>query len=121
METARAIKASGARAGAALNPSTHEQVLEYVLEELDLVLVMSVNPGFGGQSFIETQLRKISSLRERIELLGLDTMIEVDGGVNPETAQRCRDAGASALVAGSAVFKGGPEHYAANISALRGQ
>ena len=118
--TIQAIRATGAKAGAALNPSTPETVLDYVLEELDVILVMSVNPGFGGQSFIDSQLRKISALRTRIDALGLDTLVEVDGGVNPDTAKQCRDAGAHALVAGTAVFKGGPEAYAGNIAALRG-
>ena len=118
--TVQAIKALGKKAGAALNPSTPPEVIDYVLDELDLVLIMSVNPGFGGQSFIPGQLAKIEVLAELIEARGLDCMIEVDGGVNPQTAQQCRDAGASALVAGSAVFKGGPDHYGTNISALRG-
>ncbi|KAA5802426.1 ribulose-phosphate 3-epimerase [Alkalicaulis satelles] len=119
--TVQAIRALGKKAGAALNPSTPETVLDYVLDELDLVLVMSVNPGFGGQSFIDSQLRKIGALRQMIDARGLSTLIEVDGGVNPVTARACVDAGAHALVAGSAVFKGGPEQYRANIAALRGQ
>lgn len=119
--TVQSIRALGKKAGAALNPSTPETVLDYVLDELDLVLVMSVNPGFGGQSFISHQLRKIEALRTRIDARGLSTLIEVDGGVNPVTARACVNAGAHALVAGSAVFKGGPDHYAANIAALRGQ
>jgi len=118
--TVQAIKAAGPKAGAALNPSTPVDTIDYVLDELDLVLVMSVNPGFGGQSFIEGQLRKIEALRETIEARGLDTIIEVDGGVNPATAVQCIDAGATALVAGSAVFKGGPSQYRGNIAALRG-
>jgi ribulose-phosphate 3-epimerase len=117
--TVQAIKATGAKAGAALNPSTPVEVIDYVLDELDLVLVMSVNPGFGGQSFIASQLRKIEALKARIDQRGLATRIEVDGGVNPQTAKDCIAAGASALVAGSAVFKGGPDAYRANISALR--
>lgn len=119
--TVQAIRALGKKAGAALNPSTPETVLDYVLDELDLVLVMSVNPGFGGQSFIDSQLKKIEALRARVDARGLSTLIEVDGGVNPVTARACVNAGAHALVAGSAVFKGGPDHYAANIAALRGQ
>jgi ribulose-phosphate 3-epimerase len=118
--TVQTIKAHGIKAGAALNPATPASVIDPVLEELDLVLVMSVNPGFGGQSFLNGQLRKIDALRQMIDARGLETMIEVDGGVNPQTAQACRDAGAHALVAGSAVFKGGPDAYAANIAALRG-
>ena len=118
--TVQTIRATGAKAGAALNPSTPLSVIDYVLDELDLVLIMSVNPGFGGQSFLNGQLRKIEALRQMIDARGLSTMIEVDGGVNPQTAGACRDAGAHALVAGSAVFKGGPEAYAGNIKALRG-
>ena len=118
--TVQAIRALGVKAGAALNPSTPESEIEYVLDQLDLVLVMSVNPGFGGQSFIDGQLKKIERIAQMIETRGLETVIEVDGGVNPVTARQCADAGASALVAGSAVFKGGPDAYAANIAALRG-
>jgi len=119
--TVQTIKAAGAKAGAALNPSTSPDIIDYVLDSLDLVLVMSVNPGFGGQSFIDDQLRKIETLRARIDKRGLATLIEVDGGVNPETAKRCVAAGANALVAGSAVFKGGPDRYKSNIDALRGK
>ena len=118
--TVQSIRAAGARPGAALNPGTSVETIDYVLDSLDLVLVMSVNPGFGGQSFISDQLRKIEALAERGAARGLDFIIEVDGGVNQQTARQCRDAGASALVAGSAVFKGGAEAYAANIAALRG-
>ena len=117
--TVQTIRTKGAKAGAALNPSSSPDMIDYVLEELDLVLVMSVNPGFGGQSFISDQLRKIEALSERIEARGLSTMIEVDGGVNPEIAKQCIDAGATALVAGSAVFKDGPSRYRDNIAALR--
>ncbi|WP_440958222.1 ribulose-phosphate 3-epimerase [Oceanicaulis sp. LC35] len=118
--TVQSIKSHGVKAGAALNPGSSLDMIDYVLDELDLVLIMSVNPGFGGQSFLTSQLRKIESLRKTIERRGLDTLIEVDGGVNPQTAQHCINAGADALVAGSAVFKGGPDAYAGNISALRG-
>lgn len=118
--TVQTIKSLGVKAGAALNPATPLAVIDHVLEELDLVLIMSVNPGFGGQSFINGQLRKIESLRQMIDARGLETMIEVDGGVTPQIADACRDAGAHALVAGSAVFKGGPDVYAGNIAALRG-
>lgn len=118
--TLRRIRELGAEAGVVLNPGTPAETVDYVLEDLDLILVMSVNPGFGGQSFIEGQLRKIERLRRTIDGAGLDIVLEVDGGVNPETARRCVDAGATALVAGSAAFKGGPERYAANIAALRG-
>lgn len=118
--TVQAIKALKVKAGAALNPSTPLDVIDFVLDDLDVVLIMSVNPGFGGQSFIDNQLRKIETLAERIEARGLSTLIEVDGGVNPQTAKACVNAGAKALVAGSAVFKGGAQNYAANIQALRG-
>jgi len=118
--TVQAIKGAGCKPGAALNPSTSETVIDHVLDELDVVLVMSVNPGFGGQSFISSQLRKIEALATSIEKRGLDVIIEVDGGINPETARQCIDAGTRALVAGTAVFKGGAENYAANIKALRG-
>jgi ribulose-phosphate 3-epimerase len=100
----QAIKLTGARAGVALNPHTPETVLDYLLPDLDLVLVMTVNPGFGGQSFIEAALPKITRLRERIDALSLPTLIEVDGGVKPDNARRVHDAGAHVLVAGSAVF-----------------
>lgn len=112
------IRSLGKKAGVSLNPSTPESVLEYVLDDLDLVLVMSVNPGFGGQAFIESQVEKIRRIKALVGARPIE--IEVDGGVNPETAKRCIAAGATALVAGSAVFKGGPDAYAANIAALRG-
>jgi len=118
--TVQKIRSTGRKAGAALNPSTPGETLDYVLDELDLVLVMSVNPGFGGQSFIDSQLRKIEGLRQSIDRRGLSTLIEVDGGVNPDTAKACISAGAHALVAGSAVFRGGPGAYRDNITALRG-
>lgn len=118
--TVQSIKALDCKAGAALNPSTPAETLDYMLEELDLILIMSVNPGFGGQSFISSQLRKIETLAAWIEKRGLSTLIEVDGGVNAQTARQCVDAGAKALVAGSAVFKGGPAAYADNIQTLRG-
>lgn len=111
----QAIKALGKKAGVSLNPSTPENVIEYVLDRLDLVLVMSVNPGFGGQSFIHSQVDKIARIKKMIA--GRNIEIEVDGGVNPETAGAVVAAGATALVAGSAVFKGG--QYAANIKAIR--
>ncbi len=118
--TVQAIKALGKKAGISLNPATPAKVLDYLLEEIDLVLVMSVNPGFGGQSFIASQLRKVEAIRKRIDAAGLDVQLEVDGGVNAETARQCVDAGADVLVAGSATFKGGPDCYAANIAALKG-
>jgi len=117
--TIQAIRKLGKKAGAALNPSTPPEVLDYVLDELDLILVMSVNPGFGGQSFIESQLRKIEALRGTIEARGLATIIEVDGGVTPANSQRVVSAGAHALVAGSAIFGKGPENYAGVIAALK--
>lgn len=118
--TIQRIKALGKKAGVSLNPATPAKMLDYVLEEIDLVLVMSVNPGFGGQSFIESQLRKIEAIRKSIEKLGKDIRLEVDGGVDRETAPRIIAAGADVLVAGTATFKGGPGAYAANIAALRG-
>ena len=119
--TVQRIKGLGKKPGVSLNPATPAKMLDYVLEELDLVLVMSVNPGFGGQKFISSQLRKIEAVAKRIAKLGLSVELEVDGGVNAETARQCLDAGADVLVAGSATFKGGPERYADNIAALRGE
>ncbi len=113
-------KAQGKKAGVSLNPATPLSVLEYVLEELDLVLVMTVNPGFGGQSFIASQLRKIRALRRWIDDLGKPVDLQVDGGINPETARLAVEAGADVLVAGTATVTGGPERYAANIHTLRG-
>ena len=118
--TLRRIRQLGARAGVVLNPSTSPETIRYVMDEVDVILVMSVNPGFGGQSFMTSQLKKIEALRAMIDASGKDIVLEVDGGVNAETARRCVDAGATALVAGNAVFKGGPGAYAANIRALRG-
>ncbi len=117
--TIQTIKAKGVKAGLALNPAAPIDVLDYVIEDLDLILVMSVNPGYGGQSFIRSQLSKIRYIREKIERSGRDIILEVDGGVNPMTASECIAAGANALVAGSAVFKGAGS-YAENIRALRG-
>ena len=117
--TIQLIKSLGKKAGCVLNPGTPLSVIEHVLGDLDLVLVMSVNPGFGGQAFIESQLAKIAALRKAIDALGKRIDLEVDGGVNPETARRCIKAGADVLVAGTAVFSGGPDKYAANIKALR--
>ncbi|GAA4827642.1 ribulose-phosphate 3-epimerase [Sphingosinicella ginsenosidimutans] len=118
--TVQAIRKLGKRAGISLNPATPAKALDYLLEEIDLVLVMSVNPGFGGQSFIESQLRKIEAIRGRIDKLGLAVDLEVDGGVDQGNCRRIVEAGADALVAGTATFKGGPDAYAANIRALRG-
>jgi ribulose-phosphate 3-epimerase len=118
--TVQAIKALGKRAGVSLNPGTPAKMLDYLIDEVDLVLVMSVNPGFGGQSFIASQLRKIEAVRKMIDKTGRAIRLEVDGGINPETARQCVAAGADVLVAGSATFAGGPDRYAANIAALRG-
>jgi ribulose-phosphate 3-epimerase len=118
--TVQRIKALGKKAGVSLNPATPPDALDYVLDELDLVLVMSVNPGFGGQKFISGQLRKIEAIAEQISSRGLEIALEVDGGIDPETARQAVDAGATALVAGTAVFRGGSSAYAGNIKALRG-
>ena len=114
------IKSLGKRAGVVLNPGTPAKMLDYLLDLVDLVLVMSVNPGFGGQHFISSQLRKIEAIRKMIDKSGKPIDLEVDGGIDPETARQAIDAGADALVAGTATFKGGPERYADNIRALRG-
>ena len=118
--TLQQIRKLGAQAGVVFNPSTDPSVIQWMMDDVDLVLVMSVNPGFGGQSFISSQLRKIEALRKMIDATGRDIHLEVDGGVTPLTAPQCIAAGATALVAGSAVFKGGASQYAANIAALRG-
>jgi len=119
--TIQLIKSLGRRVGVALNPATPAKMLDYVLEEVDLVLVMSVNPGFGGQGFIESQLRKIEAVRKQIDKLGKPVDLEVDGGVDASNCRRVIEAGADVLVAGTASFRGGAEHYAANIRSLRGQ
>ena len=119
--TLQRIRALGKKAGVSLNPATPAKALDYVLEEVDLVLVMSVNPGFGGQSFIDSQLRKIEAIRKRIDSIGKTIDLEVDGGVDQSNCRRVIDAGADALVAGTATFRGGPERYADNIRGLRGQ
>ena len=112
------IRALGTKAGVSLTPSTPPAVLEYVLDKCDLILVMTVNPGFGGQSFLQSQLPKIGVIRDMIGARPI--WIEIDGGVTPETAPLCRAAGADVLVAGSAVFKGGtPESYGREIRAIR--
>lgn len=115
----QAIRNRGAKPGLVLNPGTPASVVAPMIDLVDMVLVMSVNPGFGGQSFIESQLAKIEMLRKMIDQTGRDIVLEVDGGVNPQTAQRCIAAGATALVAGSAVFKGAGT-LSDNIQALRG-
>lgn len=118
--TVQSIKALGKQAGVVLNPATPAKMLDYLIDEVDLVLVMSVNPGFGGQSFITSQLRKIEAIARMIDKSGRDVRLEVDGGVDAVTAPQVIAAGADVLVAGSATFRGGPEHYAANIAGLRG-
>lgn len=119
--TLQAIRAAGAKPGVALNPATPVAAIEPVLGDVDLILVMSVNPGFGGQAFINSQLKKIESIRKLIDASGRSIMLEVDGGVNVETAPSVVAAGADVLVAGSAVFRGDPRAYAANIAALKGK
>jgi ribulose-phosphate 3-epimerase len=118
--TLQRIRSLGSKAGVSLNPATPAKTLDYVLEEVDLVLIMSVNPGFGGQSFIDSQLRKIEAVRKKIDKLGLAVDLEVDGGIDAETARRAVEAGADVLVAGTATFRGGPDAYASNIAGLRG-
>ncbi len=118
--TVQAIRAAGAKAGVVLNPATPVEAIDYVLDAIDLVLIMTVNPGFGGQSFLDGQLRKIEAVRRRLDALGAEVELEVDGGVNPDTARQCIEAGASVLVAGTAVFRGGPAQYGDNIAQLRG-
>jgi ribulose-phosphate 3-epimerase len=118
--TIQRVKALGKKAGVSLNPATPAKMLDYVLEEIDLVLVMSVNPGFGGQKFISSQLRKIEAIANRVAKESLDVIIEVDGGIDATTAPQAIAAGATALVAGTAAFRGGPSAYAGNIRALRG-
>ena len=114
----QAIRATGCRAGVSLNPGTHESAIQHVLDRVDLVLLMTVNPGFGGQAFIPAQLDKIRAVRAMIGDRDID--LEVDGGVTPDTAPLVTAAGANVLVAGSAVFKGGTrESYAKNIAAIR--
>jgi len=117
--TLQLIRSLGKRAGVALNPATPAEAIAHVLDEIDLVLVMSVNPGFGGQSFIESQLAKIARLRSWIDESGRAIDLEVDGGVNAATAPRIVAAGADVLVAGTATFEGGPQRYAQNIARLR--
>ena len=119
--TVQRIKALGKKAGVSLNPATPAKMLDYILEDIDLVLVMSVNPGFGGQKFISSQLRKIEAIAKRIAKENFDVLIEVDGGIDAETAPLAVSAGANVLVAGSATFRGGPDKYAENIRALRGE
>jgi len=119
--TIQRVKGLGKKTGVSLNPATPAKMLDYVLEDIDLVLVMSVNPGFGGQKFIASQLKKIEAVANRVAKESLDVIVEVDGGIDPDTARLAIDAGATALVAGTAAFRGGPAEYAANLKALRGQ
>jgi len=118
--TLQLIRSLGKKPGVVLNPGTPIAAIDNLLDLVDLVLIMSVNPGFGGQSFIESQLAKIGEAAERIARSGRRIALEVDGGVTAENAKRVIAAGADVLVAGTAAFKGGPEHYAGNIAALRG-
>jgi len=114
------IKSLGVQAGVVLNPGTPAKMLDYLIDDVDLILVMSVNPGFGGQSFISNQLRKIEAIRKMIEKSGRDIRLQVDGGIDFATAPRAIEAGADVLVAGTATFRGGPSAYADNIRTLRG-
>lgn len=118
--TLQAIKALGKQAGVVLNPGTPVDALDNLMDLADIILIMTVNPGFGGQSFIDSQLRKIEAAAERIVKSGRRIALEVDGGIIPETAKRVVSAGADVLVAGTAVFRGGAPAYASNITALRG-
>src|SRR3982751_1505663 len=118
--TVQRVKSLGKKAGVSLNPATPAKALDYVLEDLDLVLVMTVNPGFGGQKFIAGQLKKIEAIANRIAKQNLNVELEVDGGIDAETARQAVGAGATALVAGTAAFRGGKGAYADNIKALRG-
>ena len=119
--TLQAIRGAGKKAGVSLNPSTPAEAIAHVMDQIDLVLVMTVNPGFGGQSFIASQLAKIRTLREMIDNSGRAIDLEVDGGITVETAPLVIAAGADVLVAGTASFKGGPDCYAENIRTLRGR
>lgn len=118
--TIQLIKSLGKKAGLSLNPATPVDVVDHLLDQLDLILVMSVNPGFGGQAFIPGALNKVEVLRRKIETSGRDIDLEVDGGINFDTAPSAISAGADVLVAGTATFAGGPGTYAANISRIRG-
>lgn len=118
--TLQEIKVLGCKAGVALNPGTPFEMIEPLLPLVDLILVMSVNPGFGGQAFLECQLTKIKAIRKRIDEIERPILLEVDGGINSLTAPSIIKAGADILVAGSAIFKGTPEHYEENIQQLRG-
>lgn len=117
--TVQLIKSLGKKAGIVLNPATPAKMIDYLIDDVDLVLIMSVNPGFGGQSFIDSQLRKIEAVRKMIDKTGRDIALEVDGGITPQTAPHAINAGADTLVAGTASFVGGPGQYATNIQALK--
>ena len=117
--TLQAIKSHGVRAGVALNPATPIEVIRHIIDDVDLILLMTVNPGFGGQSFIPAVFDKIKQARDLIDQTGRTIDLQVDGGVNVETAKQCVAAGADLLVAGTGVFKDGPAKYAENIKALR--
>ncbi len=121
--TLQHIRKLGKKPGVVLNPGTPIEAIDNLMDLVDLILIMTVNPGFGGQSFIESQIKKIEAARLRIDaqkkISGRDIALEVDGGITPETARRAIAAGADTLVAGTAVFQGGPSRYAANIAALR--
>ena len=121
--TLQHIRKLGKKPGVVLNPGTPIEAIDNLMDLVDLILIMTVNPGFGGQSFIESQIEKIEAARTRIDaqkkITGRDIALEVDGGITPETARRAIAAGADTLVAGTAVFQGGPSRYAANIAALR--
>ncbi len=118
--TLQVIRKLGKKAGVVLNPATPIDAIDNVMDLVDLILIMTVNPGFGGQSFIASQLKKIEQAASRIAKTGREIALEVDGGITPETAKQAIAAGANVLVAGTAVFKGGADSYAANIAALRG-
>ncbi len=118
--TLQLIRSLGKTPGVVLNPGTPVDAVDNLMDLVDLILVMSVNPGFGGQSFITSQLRKVEALANKIAKSGRAIALEIDGGINPQTAKQAINAGANVLVAGTAVFSGGPAKYAANIAALRG-
>jgi len=115
----QAVKGLGKKAGVALNPATPAEAVDYIIDDVDVIMVMSVNPGFGGQKFIDSQLRKIEALRKRIDATGRDIGLEVDGGIGAQNIAKAIAAGANVLVAGTATFQGGPSQYAANVAALR--
>jgi len=118
--TLQLIRSLGKKPGVVLNPGTPIDAIDNLLDLVDVILIMSVNPGFGGQSFIDSQLKKLEAARKRIDASGRAIALEIDGGINPETAKHAIAAGATVLVAGTAVFQGGPSRYAVNIAALRG-